>query len=151
MLSVYLILVKLAVKSVLAIDTKLDQTKTGLGPKKLRIDQKKLEQLQLCQVTLEQIIDPSDEEFQKNFYKVCFRKSWKNHMLYLNKVRIKPSWTQPEPFIEPNLIVISAKGSTEKCKRSFGVKCITNLQASLQKNSISGENDCTVQVSWSFT
>ena len=89
MLSVYLILVKLAVKSVLAIDTKLDQTKTGLGPKKLRIDQKKLEQLQLCQATLEQIIDPSDEEFQKNFYKVCFRKSWKNHLLYLNKVRIK--------------------------------------------------------------
>ena len=102
MLSIYLILVKLAVKSVLAeienastfaSDTKLDHAKTGpqgLGPKKLRIDQKKLEQLQLCQAMLEQIIDPSDEEFQNNFYKVCFRKSWKNHLLYLNKVRIKP-------------------------------------------------------------
>ena len=96
MLSIYLILVKLAVKSVLAeienastfaSDTKMDQNKTG--PKKLRIDQKKLEQLQLCQATLEQIIDPSDKEFQKTFYKVCFRKSWKNHMLYLNKVRTK--------------------------------------------------------------
>ena len=90
MLSVYLILVKLAVKSVLAFDTKLDHTEAGLAPKKLRIEQKKLEQLQLCQATLEQIIDPSNEEFQKNFYKVCFRKSWKNHMLYLHKVRIKP-------------------------------------------------------------
>ena len=98
MLSIYLILVKLAVKSVLAeienastfaSDTKLDQFKTGSGPKKLRIDQKKLEQLQLCQATLEQIIDPSDKEFQNTFYKVCFRKSWKNHMLYLNKVRKK--------------------------------------------------------------
>lgn len=98
MLSIYLILTKIAVKSVLAeienastfgsgqIKTN-DQTKPGLGPKKLRIDQKKLEQLHLCQATLEQIMDPSDEEFQKTFDKVCFRKSWKNHMLYLNKVR----------------------------------------------------------------
>ena len=98
MLSIYLILTKIAVKSVLAeienastfgsgqIKTD-DQTKPGLGPKKLRIDQKKLEQLHLCQATLEQIMDPSDEEFQKTFDKVCFRKSWKNHMLYLNKVR----------------------------------------------------------------
>ena len=98
MLSIYLILAKIAVKSVLTeienastlgseqIKTD-DQTKPGLGPKKLRIDQKKLEQLHLCQATLEQIMDPSDEEFQKTFDKVCFRKSWKNHMLYLNKVR----------------------------------------------------------------
>ena len=104
MLSIYLILTKIAVKSVLAeienastfgsgqIKTD-DQTKPGLGSKKLRIDQKKLEQLHLCQATLEQIMDPSDEEFQKTFDKVCFRKSWKNHMLYLNKVRSSLSWT----------------------------------------------------------
>ena len=59
-------------------------------PTRLKIDQKKLEQLQLCQATLEQIIDPSDEEFQNTFYKVCFRKSWKNHLLYLNKVNTIP-------------------------------------------------------------
>ena len=100
MLCVYLILVKTVFAEIENFSTfgseSLENFRSGSkssdrsGPSehqtRLKIDEKKLEQLQLCQATLEQIIDPSEEDFQKTFYKVCFRKSWKNHLLYLNKV-----------------------------------------------------------------
>ena len=118
MLSVYLILVNTVFAEIENFSTfgseSLENFRSGSkssdrsGPSehqtRLKIDEKKLEQLQLCQATLEQIIDPSEEDFQKTFYKVCFRKSWKNHLLYLNKVITIPKL--------PNLVGLRNLGAT---------------------------------------
>ena len=125
MLSIYLILVKFTVKTVLAdiensssfgseTNPNRVSTQKGSGRKSLKIDQKKLEQLQLCQATLEQIIDPSDEEFQNHFDKICFRKSWKNHLLYLNKVILKIIIVQTLVITESRL-QIDTDFSEEDC------------------------------------